>query len=55
MLLLPDSSGLLFNHTFGKTLKEKFYTLFFCKVFRYGCSEAIPIFFNRFKSDLILV
>ena len=25
------------------------------KVFRYGFSEAIPIFFNRFKSDVILV
>ena len=25
------------------------------KVFRYSFSEAIPIFFNRFKSDFILV
>ena len=27
----------------------------FLKVFRYSFSEAIPIFFNRFKSDFILV
>ena len=25
------------------------------KVFRYSFSKAIPIFFNRFKSDFILV
>ena len=25
------------------------------KVFRYSFSEAIPIFFNRFKNDFILV
>ena len=25
------------------------------KVFRYSFSEAMPIFFNRFKSDFILV
>ena len=25
------------------------------KVFRYSFSEAVPIFFNRFKSDFILV
>ena len=25
------------------------------KAFRYSFSEAIPIFFNRFKSDFILV
>ena len=25
------------------------------KVFRYSFSEAIPIFFNRFESDFILV
>ena len=31
------------------------WSLFKIKVFRYSFSEAIPIFFNRFKSDFFLV
>ena len=33
VLLFPDSSGLLFNHTFGKTLRGNSARFFFCKEF----------------------
>ena len=33
----------------------KIFEKIFLKVFRYSFSETLPIFFNHFKSDIILV